>query len=257
MNEIFISYASEDRDRAKALAEFLQGISCSVFWDRKVLPGKSWDEVIERALYEARVVIVLWSRAAVGSDWVKAEAGEAAARRILVPVMIEKVDLPLRFRSIQAADLTTWDFRSNTSEMIALLSSVGELLGRKISSADSVMETPTKQSGPEHDGVNSTVSTYHLGLTVQRTVLKALGYHLLLGIGLFHVDPRLSRKWVYVALPVYAIIDVTLGAGLQVAPFTGVLGGLTFFGALILYGLSFIDVALTCYRRLKSDVRSG
>ena len=80
MAEVFLSYASPDREKARALAKFLEERSCSVFWDRTIPPGKTFDEVIEGALREARAVIVLWSAAAVASDWVKAaENSDAVA----------------------------------------------------------------------------------------------------------------------------------------------------------------------------------
>ncbi|MDR4497141.1 MAG: DUF1566 domain-containing protein [Candidatus Scalindua sp.] len=80
----------------------------SVWWDRKIPPGRSFDEVIEEALVGARCVIVLWSKESVKSDWVKEEASEGARRKILVPVLIEDVGIPLGFRRIQAAQLIDW-----------------------------------------------------------------------------------------------------------------------------------------------------
>ncbi len=109
MANIFLSYASKDRLSAKALAQILEQSSHSVFWDRTIQPGQSFDEVIEAALTRAEVVVVLWSRAAVASDWVRAEATDGAARKILIPAKLEEVEPPLRFRMIQAADLTEWD----------------------------------------------------------------------------------------------------------------------------------------------------
>lgn len=131
MSEIFISYATSDRDMARALASLLEGRGHSSFWDRTILPGAKWDEVIEAALQRARVVVVLWSKAAVRSDWVKNEAGHAADRGVLVPVLIERVEPPLRFRSIQAADLSKWDGTSTSSEVENLLRSIEDRVERK------------------------------------------------------------------------------------------------------------------------------
>ena len=50
MAEIFISYASENRERARALAQTLGARGWSVWWDREIPLGKSFDEVIEKAL---------------------------------------------------------------------------------------------------------------------------------------------------------------------------------------------------------------
>lgn len=254
MSDVFISYASTDRDSARALARLLEQGACSVFWDRTIPPGKSWDEILEQALREARAVVVLWSRAAVASEWVKAEAADAAARGILVPAMIEKVDLPLRFRAIQAADLTGWNGTDASGEVGALLGSIANLLGRKPTDAHAAWSAPTGTT-PAH-AQPAPVAALRQGAA--RTVLGTLGVHLLLGIGLFRVDRRLKRKWLYVAAPAYAIVDVLL-AKMGVDPFrTSEFGASTFVVAVAIYGLSFIDVGLTQYRRwkLERDSRS-
>jgi len=43
MADIFISYASEDRQRAGALAETLGARGWSVWWDREIPLGQSFD----------------------------------------------------------------------------------------------------------------------------------------------------------------------------------------------------------------------
>ena len=78
MSKIFISYASQDRLKAQVLATALEGQGLDVWWDRKILPGQAFDDVISKALGAAECVIVLWSKASVTSDWVREEASEAA-----------------------------------------------------------------------------------------------------------------------------------------------------------------------------------
>lgn len=109
MSDIFISYKSEDRGVAAQVASGLEQLGLSVWWDRKIPVGGTYDDVIEEALRAARCVVVLWSEASTGSDWVKTEAAEGSARDILVPALIANVDPPLEFRRIQAADLSSWD----------------------------------------------------------------------------------------------------------------------------------------------------
>ena len=88
---ILISYASEDRAKEKDIYEALEEQGWSVWWDRHIPPGKSFDEVISKALNAARCVIVLWFKASTQSNWVKDEASEGARRNILMPVLIEDV----------------------------------------------------------------------------------------------------------------------------------------------------------------------
>jgi uncharacterized membrane protein YeaQ/YmgE (transglycosylase-associated protein family) len=127
--DIFISYASADRPFAQQLANTLQNEGWSVWWDRAIPPGKTFDAVIEEALDGAKCVVVLWSKSSVASDWVKVEAAEAARRRILIPALIDNATIPLEFRRIQAASLVDWTGSSDHSGFQSLTTSVRELLG--------------------------------------------------------------------------------------------------------------------------------
>jgi len=129
LSDIFISYAREDRGRAKQLAEALKGQGWSVFWDRTIPPGKTWREVIAKALHKARCVVVAWSEASIQSHWVCEEAEEGRERDILVPVFFDEVRPPIGFGSIQAASLMNWDGRPTAEEFQQLVSAVAEIIG--------------------------------------------------------------------------------------------------------------------------------
>jgi hypothetical protein len=109
MTDVFISYASEDRERARKLASALEARGWSVWWDRKIIVGQAFDQVIEHELETAKCVVVLWSTDSIFSEWVKNEAAVAAERGVLVPVLIDNIKLPLEFRRKQTADLVGWD----------------------------------------------------------------------------------------------------------------------------------------------------
>jgi TIR domain/FHA domain len=111
MSELFLSYASEDFAVAKQVAQYLRDEGWSVFWDREIPVGKTWENVIEEQLLRAHCVVVLWSAASVVSEWVRAEAAAAADRGVLVPALIDASSPPLRFRIIQAANLVGWHGR--------------------------------------------------------------------------------------------------------------------------------------------------
>lgn len=108
MSDVFISYASEDRERARMLASALEGRGWSVWWDRKIVPGQTFDQVIEHELETAKCVVVLWSKNSVTKEWVKNEAASAAERGALVPALIENIKIPLEFRRKQTADLISF-----------------------------------------------------------------------------------------------------------------------------------------------------
>ena len=129
MSDIFISYASEDRSRAEKLAKKLEEQGWSVWWDKTIPPGKTFDQVIQEAIDSATCVVVLWSKKSINSDWVKEEANIGKKRKILVPAKIDPVDPPIGFGRIQAADLTDWEAESIHSGFTILLSAISEIVG--------------------------------------------------------------------------------------------------------------------------------
>lgn len=109
MTHIFISYSREDEARIQPLAQALKNRGFSVFWDRHIPAGKTWRSYIGTALSDADCIIVAWSRHSTASNWVCEEAEEGRQRGNLVPILLDNVAPPMGFRSIQAADLTTWE----------------------------------------------------------------------------------------------------------------------------------------------------
>ncbi len=107
MPDIFISYAHEDQERVRPIVRELEK-RWSVFWDKKIPPGKTWEDSIGKALEESPCVLVVWSHSSVKSDWVKEEADVAKKRDTFVPLFLDKVEPPMGFRRIHAADLSDW-----------------------------------------------------------------------------------------------------------------------------------------------------
>ena len=127
MADIFISYASEDRDRIKPLIENLLDEGWSVWWDRELQVGPRFARAIQDEIDQAGCVIVLWSEASVQSDWVHDEANEGRQRGILVPVMLDDIRPPMGFRSLQMASLVGWP--ESRGEFDAVLAGIRECLG--------------------------------------------------------------------------------------------------------------------------------
>lgn len=108
MTDIFISYAREDAERIQPLVRALENQDWVVFWDRRIPTGQTWRSYIGQALADARCVIVAWSADSIHSTWVAEEADEGKKREILVPILLDDIEPPIGFRSIQAANLTGW-----------------------------------------------------------------------------------------------------------------------------------------------------
>ena len=150
MSDIFISYASEDRDTAQALSLVLKARQWSVWWDPKILPGKIFDEAIHKALNEARCVVVLWSQESIGSRWVRTEAGEAANARKLVPALIEDVEIPLAFKRIQTASLVGWEGEPDHPELVKVLNAIADVLGQEPIVSEAISRSQNRVSRKAH-----------------------------------------------------------------------------------------------------------
>jgi hypothetical protein len=125
-HQIFVSYSREDRAAAEQLARALERDGSTVWWDRKLVAGASFDTVIDEALTSAGCVIVLWSRVSVTSDWVKNEAAEGLKRKALVPVLLDDARIPLQFRHLHAVSLADWSGDAGHAEYENLLTAVRE-----------------------------------------------------------------------------------------------------------------------------------
>ena len=145
MSRIFLSYARDDVDAAKHLAEGISRAGHDVWWDRNLHGGSRFDTEIDQALESAEAVVVLWSEASVGSAWVKDEAGEGRDSGRLVPVAIGSVKPPLGFRQFQTVDLGAWDGREPLRNADGLLEAIARTCG---SHAGQQKPSNTEGAGP-------------------------------------------------------------------------------------------------------------
>ncbi len=113
MADIFLSYSRDDLAIARRFAEAFEREGFSVWWDQTINPGDVYDRVTEKALQDARAVVVLWSKRSVQSHWVRAEATQAHSNGTLVPVMIENCKRPIMFELTQTAELSNWNGDAN------------------------------------------------------------------------------------------------------------------------------------------------
>jgi TPR repeat protein len=104
-SRVFISYAREDLEQAKALSKLLEDRKLDVWWDRSLVSGDEFDNVILEKIDESAAVVVIWTRHSIKSSWVKSEARRAASQGKLVPVRAADVaitDLPPPFDGLHA-----------------------------------------------------------------------------------------------------------------------------------------------------------
>ena len=154
MSDIFVSYANRDRERILPLVRSLENAGWSVFWDRNIPTGRTWRQVIGAEIKAARCIVVAWSETSVESEWVHEEADLGKRKKILFPVLIDRVDPPLGFGSMQTADLTDWDGEASHAGFRRFIDDVAGVLGlsqsrgeeeRSLIEAEAVHETGEKE----------------------------------------------------------------------------------------------------------------
>ena len=55
-----------------------------MWWDRQIGAGSAFDREIEKAIDDAKCIVVMWSSSSVESEWVRNEASEGLERGNLV-----------------------------------------------------------------------------------------------------------------------------------------------------------------------------
>ena len=108
MDDVFLSYKREERDRVEEIADGLRAEGLTVFFDPDLLVGRVWDEQLEQRLEIAKSVAVLWSEKARRSAWVRSEARRAQGMNKLVPARLDGCIVPIGLDGVQEADLRNW-----------------------------------------------------------------------------------------------------------------------------------------------------
>jgi len=142
---IFLSYAREDVDSAKRLAEAVAHAGHEVWWDRHLHGGSRFTNEIDRALKDAEVVVVIWTEASVKSAWVQDEAAEGRDTERLVPVSIDGSRAPLGFRQFHTVEFGAWDRDGDSRQLDELLDAIAKIAG-SASAATASKSTSAQQS---------------------------------------------------------------------------------------------------------------
>ncbi len=150
MADIFLSYSSKDRQRAKSVVSVFEGKGWEVFWDPKIGTRESYFERLQTELQSARAVVVLWTENSLQSRWVKEEADYAANRGLLYPAQLEGFELPLGFRTIQTANLVGWTSGAKHPEMVKLVADLQRAIGCRRPTRSIPAPTPNRPLTDDH-----------------------------------------------------------------------------------------------------------
>ncbi len=132
-HEVFLSYASADREIAHRIFEELRKRGIRVFSATYELqPGDSIARAIESAVSASDYLVILLSPSSVSSVWVQHELSAALARELtvrditLLPVVIADCEIPPPLASYQLLDLRI-DFDQGVTRLVERIGLVPQI----------------------------------------------------------------------------------------------------------------------------------
>tara|TARA_R110000787_G_scaffold286372_1_gene404472 strand:+ start:1429 stop:3102 length:1674 start_codon:yes stop_codon:yes gene_type:complete len=148
MANVFLSYSRADRQKAQQVAAALEEDGLTVWWDKVLKAGQTYDEVTEGMLRNADVVVVLWSTVSVKSKWVRAEATLGERYSAVIPAMIETADRPILFELTQTADLIGWDGDRSEQRWADFVTDLRHAINRKAAQKSETVAAPKPEVAP-------------------------------------------------------------------------------------------------------------
>ena len=108
--KVFISYSRQDIQIADKIVSALDSLGLSVWIDRREIKlGDSFVEKINQGLGSANYVLVLFSNAAIKSQWVTREwmSSLASQSTIIIPILLENGAIPPLLKDIPYINFVT------------------------------------------------------------------------------------------------------------------------------------------------------
>jgi hypothetical protein len=139
MAKVYIAYQMNDSDYVRDLAGLLEQHGHNVFFSGgNIRPGQMWQSELSEALRSADALVAIVSRSSSDSKWLFTEAGAALGyfrergRPLVIPVLIEDVDIPAPLSSVQALFAAGKDIGIVAEELDhALDSQIGQIKARE------------------------------------------------------------------------------------------------------------------------------
>lgn len=120
--DVFLSYASQDKNIAEELKSKLELHNLGVFMSEKTIDaGDTWTDAIREALSGSRLVVILLTPNSLRSQWVMAEAGAAwVTQKKVIPaaMLVQRDDIPVVVSQFQIRPFETEKQREDLIETI-------------------------------------------------------------------------------------------------------------------------------------------
>jgi serine/threonine protein kinase len=129
--DVMISYSRDTKKTVDKLADTLQKRNLSVWYDEYLHWGDDFTAEIQEKIITSSAVLVIWSKSACESDWVKGEADRARKCSKLIQAKIEDCQLPVPFNTLHCGDLASWNETPDAIEINKIIAAVSNLKSAK------------------------------------------------------------------------------------------------------------------------------
>ena len=105
MSDVYVSYASRDREAVRPILDALRSAGLGVVDDQSPVRGADFAEALAAELDAARCVLIVWSKAAEDSQWVQSEMRQvmkAWSSDRLVLAALDDTPLPTGLKDLHA-----------------------------------------------------------------------------------------------------------------------------------------------------------
>ncbi len=139
--DVFVSYSRSDAVFVADLVRRLEALGVRAWYDQQLRADSQFDRTISDRIAASKLVVAVWSNAAISSKWVRAEALAAFDRDKLLQVRLEPCEIPPPFNILQAAEVSQASLDAQAPLIEAIL--------RRIGAAATVPQPPTPR--PQSD----------------------------------------------------------------------------------------------------------
>lgn len=105
--DVFISYARSDGHFVAELTAQLEQSGIKAWYDRRIQPETQFDQAISDQISAAKVILTVWSSAAVNSKWVRAESLAGFNANKLLQLRFGDCAIPTPFNIVQTMEAGT------------------------------------------------------------------------------------------------------------------------------------------------------
>lgn len=168
-HDVFISYSSKNKTAADAICHLLEDNDIKCWMAPRDIPaGTEYGDLIDSAIKEAHVVVLVFSQSAAESQWVKGELNIAfEEQKVIIPYRIDPTPLSGQNRVI--LNQKHWidaypDYQDKFSD---LLNAVSLALGRSVNS-------PTPRPVSIIDHIKSILKSKKLPLTIISVIIVSI-----------------------------------------------------------------------------------